>query len=325
MNNVQIIGTGSYAPERVVTNNDLAKIVDTNDEWISTRTGIKERRITEGENTSDLATKASIKALENAGIAPEEIDLLIVGTLTPDAFIPNTACIVQKNIHAVNATCFDISAACTGFIYALDIAAQFIKAGRCKTALVVGAETLSKVVDWEDRSTCVIFADGAGAAVVKQSEHNGIIACYSGSDGTKGHHLTTGAVPVNNPFVKPEDVLPSDCVIKMDGREIFKFAVTVITQSIDELLKSSGLKLEDIDYIIPHQANTRIIEFTAKKLGVSQDKFYVNIERFGNTSAASIAIALDEMNEKGMLKKGDKIILVGFGGGLTYGGMIIEW
>ncbi|MGE5628421.1 MAG: beta-ketoacyl-ACP synthase III [Solirubrobacterales bacterium] len=325
MNNVQIIGTGSYAPERVVTNNDLAKIVDTSDEWISTRTGIKERHITEGENTSDLATKASIKALENAGVSPEEIDLIIVGTLTPDAFIPNTACIVQKNIGAVNATCFDISAACTGFIYALDIASQFIKAGRCRTALVIGAETLSKVVDWEDRSTCVIFADGAGAAVVKASDYNGILACYSGSDGTKGHHLTTGAVPVNNPFVKPEDVLPADCVIKMDGREIFKFAVNVITQSIDELLKSSGLNLEDIDYIIPHQANTRIIEFTAKKLGVSQDKFYVNIERFGNTSAGSIAIALDEMNEKGMLKKGDKIILVGFGGGLTYGGMIIKW
>ena len=328
MNNVEIIGTGSYAPEKIVTNNELAEIVETSDEWIRTRTGIRERRISEGENTSDLSTKAALKALEDSGTNPMELDLIIVATLTPDAFIPNTACIVQKNINAVNATCFDISAACTGFVYALDIAAQFIKTGRFRTALVIGAETLSKVVNWEDRSTCVIFADGAGAAVMKASQHNGILACYSGSDGTKGHHLTCGSIPVRNPYVKSECANEFDlnsCTVKMDGREIFKFAVNVMSLSIDELLKASGLNLEDIKYIIPHQANTRIIEFTAKKLGVSEDKFYVNIDRFGNTSAASVAIALDEISKKGMLKKGDKIMLVAFGGGLTYGGTIIEW
>lgn len=328
MNNVQIIGTGSYAPERIVTNHDLAKIVDTSDEWVCSRTGIKERRISEGENTSDLATKAAIRALEDAGANPEDIDMIIVATLTPDAFIPSTACIVQKNIKAINATCFDISAACTGYIYALDIAVQFIKSGRCKTVLAIGAETLSKVVNWEDRSTCVIFADGAGAAVVKASDFNGIIGCYSGSDGSKGHHLTCPGVPVKNPYVKTKDDVSSDddeSIIKMDGREIFKFAVNVMSQSIDEVLNIAGLTLEDIDYIIPHQANTRIIEFTAKKLGIPQEKFYVNIERFGNTSAASIGIALDEMSKNGIIKNGDKIVLVGFGGGLTYGSTVLEW
>jgi len=328
MNKVQIIGTGRYVPEKIVTNNDLAKIVDTSDDWISSRTGIKERRISEGEDTSDLATKSALKAIESSKINPEDIDLIIVATLTPDAFIPSTACIVQKNINAVNATCFDVSAACTGFIYAIDIATQFIKIGRSKTALVIGAETLSKVVNWDDRSTCVIFADGAGAAVLKSGNEDSILACYSGSDGTKGKHLTCEGIPVNNPYVKKENIIPFDVnrsTIKMDGKEIFKFAVNVMIQSIDELLKIADLKIEDIKYIIPHQANTRIIDFTAKKLGVPESKFYVNIDKYGNTSAASVAIALDEMSRKGMIEKGDKILLVAFGGGLTYGGTIIQW
>jgi len=328
MNKVQIIGTGSYVPEKIVSNKELTKIVDTSDEWISSRTGIKERRISEGENTSDLSTNAALRAIESSKINPEDIDLLIVATLTPDAFIPSTACIVQNNINAVNATCFDISAACTGFIYAIDIATQFIKTGRSKVALVIGAEILSKVLNWEDRSTCVLFGDGAGAAVLKSSNEDGIIACYSGSDGSKGRHLTCDAIPVRNPYVKKENMVAYDVnssTVKMDGREIFKFAVNVMIQSIDELLKSAKLKIEDIKYIIPHQANARIIEFTAKKMGVDGDKFYMNLDKYGNTSAATVAIALDEVSRAGLLEKGDKIILVGFGGGLTYGGIIIQW
>ena len=328
MNKVQIIGTGSYLPEKVVSNFDLAKIVDTSDEWISSRTGIKERRISEGENTSDLATKAALNAIENSNINPEDIDLIVLGTLTPDSFMPSTACIVQKNIGAINATCFDISAACTGFIFALDIATQFIKTGKSRVALIIGSETLSKVVNWEDRNTCVLFADGAGAAVLKAGDENSILATYSGSEGTKGNHLTCDSIPVKNPYVKEKNIVAVDencSTIKMDGKEIFKFAVNIIIQSINELLKIAELQLEDIKYIIPHQANTRIIDFTAKKLGISQSKFFVNLDKYGNTSAASIAIALDEMSRKGMLEKGDKILLVGFGGGLTYGGTIIQW
>jgi 3-oxoacyl-[acyl-carrier-protein] synthase III len=328
MNKVHIIGTGHYVPENIVTNDDLTKIIDTSDEWISTRTGIKERRISEGENTSDLATKAAIKAIEDAKIAPEDIDFIVLATYTPDAFIPNTACIVQANIGAVNATCFDVSAACTGFIYGLDIATQFVKTGRAKCVLVIGAETQSKVVNWEDRGTCVLFADGAGAAVVTPSEKEGILACYSGSDGTKGWTLTVDGVPVRNPFVKgnPGPMYDlSNSTIKMDGKEIFKFAVGIMIKSVDELLKISGLNIEDIKYVIPHQANYRIIESTAKRLGVDIGKFFINIDKYGNTSAASVAIALDELCKSGNLEKGDKVLMVGFGGGLTYGGVIIQW
>jgi 3-oxoacyl-[acyl-carrier-protein] synthase III len=328
MNKVQIIGTGHYVPENIVTNDDLTKIIDTSDEWISTRTGIKERRISEGENTSDLATKAALKAIEDAKISPEDIDFIVLGTYTPDAFIPNTACIVQANIGAVNATCFDISAACTGFIYALDIATQFIKTGRAKCVLVIGAETQSKVVNWEDRGTCVLFADGAGAAVVTPGDKEGILACYSGSDGTKGWTLTVDGVPVRNPFVKgnPGPMYDlSNSTIKMDGKEMFKFAVGIMIKSVDELLKISGLNIEDIKYVIPHQANYRIIESTAKRLGVDIGKFFINIDKYGNTSAASVAIALDELCRSGKLEEGDKVLMVGFGGGLTYGGVIIQW
>jgi len=328
MNKVQIIGTGHYVPENIVTNDDLTKIIDTSDEWISTRTGIKERRISEGENTSGLATKAALQAIEDAKISPEDIDFIVVATYTPDAFIPNTACIVQANIGAVNATCFDVSAACTGFIYGIDIATQFIKTGRAKCILVIGAETQSKVVNWEDRGTCVLFADGAGAAVVTSGEEEGILACYSGSDGTKGWTLTVDGVPVRNPFIEGKKDPMYDLTnstIKMDGKEIFKFAVGIMIKSVDELLKISGLKIEDIKYVIPHQANYRIIESTAKRLGIDISKFFINIDKYGNTSAASVAIALDELCKSGNLEKGDKVLMVGFGGGLTYGGVIIQW
>jgi 3-oxoacyl-(acyl-carrier-protein) synthase III len=326
MNKVQVMGTGSYVPPKVVTNNDLSCIVDTSDEWISSRTGIKERRISEGENTSDMASKAALKAIENAGIKAEDIDLIIVGTATPDSFFPSTACIVQSNIKAVNATCFDISAACSGFIYGLDVATQFIRTGSSKTVLVIGAETLSKIINWEDRNTCVLFGDGASAAILKSSDVEGILSIYRGSDGSKGKALVSYAIPVKNPYVSKEFLDKQlDVAIKMDGREVFKFAVKIITQGVEKLLEDANCSLEDIKYIVPHQANCRIIESAAKRLGVSEEKFYLNLSRFGNTSAASVGIALDDMVQQNLLQRGDKILLIGFGGGLTYGGLIIEW
>lgn len=326
MNKVQIIGTGSYVPPRIITNDDLSCIVDTSDEWISSRTGIKERRISEGEDTSDMASKAALKALEQSKVKPEEIDLIIVATSTPDNFIPSTACLVQKSILAVNATCFDISAACSGFVYGINIATQFIRTGSVKKVLVIGAETLSKILNWEDRSTCVLFGDGAAAAVLSESDRESILAICNGSDGSKGQYLVSKAVPVVNPYTDKKDIdVNVNSYVEMNGREIFKFAVKTILQSTEELLEKINCSMDEIKYIVLHQANYRIIEFAAKKLGVSEDKFYVNLDKFGNTSAATIGIALDEMNQKNLLKKGDKILLIGFGGGLTYGGIAIEW
>lgn len=326
MNKVQVIGTGSYLPSKVVSNNDLSCIVDTNDEWISSRTGIRERRISEGEDTSDMASKAALKAIKSAGIKVEDIDLIIVATATPDSFIPSTACIVQSNIKAINATCFDISAACSGFIYGLDIATQFIRTGSSKTVLVIGAEILSKIINWEDRNTCVLFGDGAAAAILKTSDVEGILSIYRGSDGSKGKALVSDAIPVKNPYVSKENLDKQvNAAIRMDGREIFKFAVKIIILGIEKLLADASCSLEDIKYIVPHQANFRIIESAAKKLGVSEEKFYLNLDRFGNTSAASIGIALDDMVKQNLIQRGDKILLIGFGGGLTYGGLIIQW
>jgi 3-oxoacyl-[acyl-carrier-protein] synthase-3 len=323
MNEVKIIGTGSYAPLNIVTNEDLSKIMDTSDEWIFSRTGIRERKISLTENTSDLSTEAAIRALKSANITAEEIDLIIVGTCTPDSFIPSTACLVQANIGAINATCFDISAACTGFIYGLNIATQFIKTGQSKTALVIGAETLSKILNWEDRTTSVLFGDGAGAAILKVSEDKGIISIYTGSDGVRGDVLKCEANPLINPYITSE--VSHSKFVTMDGREIFKFAVKVIEKSIEEVLKGTGYSLEDIKYIIPHQANQRIIEYCSKKLNVAQDKFYMNLETYGNTSAGSIPIAFDEIVNKSLLTKGDKVIFVGFGGGLTWGAALISY
>lgn len=326
MNKVQVIGTGSYVPERVVTNEDLSCIVDTSDEWISSRTGIRERRISEGEDTSVMATKAALKAIEMANIKPEDIDLVIVATITPDSFTPSVACMVQGNINATNATCFDLSAACSGFIYGITVASQFITTGAAKTILVIGAETLSKALNWQDRNTCVLFGDGAGAAILRASDKGGILATYTGSEGNKGNALTCGALPVKNPYVR-EDVVysPEKYKIQMDGREIFKFAVKIVVKTIEKLLEDSKCSIDDIKYIVPHQANYRIIDSSAKKLGISEDKFFINLDKYGNTSGASIAIALDEMVQKNLLKSGDKILLIGFGAGLTYGGLILEW
>lgn len=326
MNKVRIIGTGSYVPSRIVTNEELSCIVDTSDEWISTRTGIKERRVSEGEDTSHMASKAALRAIESAEINVEDIDLIILATATPDNFIPSTACIVQSNIKAVNATCFDISAACSGFVYGLDIATQFIRTGTIDTALVIGAETLSKVINWKDRNTCVLFGDGASAAILTKSDNEGIISIYRGSDGSKGKFLTCSAVPVNNPYIDSKDTATNiDAAVKMDGKEIFKFGVKIIVQGVEKLLEKAECSLQDIKYIVPHQANHRIIESAAKRLGISEEKFYLSLDKFGNTSAASIGIALDDIVQKNLLKLGDKVLLIGFGGGLTYGGLIIEW
>lgn len=322
MKSVEIIGTGSYAPERIVTNDELSKIVETSDEWISSRSGIKERRISLGENTSELAAKAALKAIENAKVDVKDIELIIVATTSPDAFTPSTACLVQASIGAENAACFDVSAACTGFIFALNTATQFIKTGEYKTALVIGAEVLSKIMNWEDRGTCVLFGDGAGAVVLREGAE-GIIKTYMGSDGVNSKFLYCPAVEVNNPF--GSNVLNAESKISMNGREVFKFAVKAMELSIKKVLEAAKLNIDDIDYVVPHQANIRIIEFAAKKSGISMDKFFVNLNKYANTSGATIPLALDEMNKKGMLKKGNKVIFVGFGGGLTWGSAIIEW
>jgi 3-oxoacyl-[acyl-carrier-protein] synthase-3 len=298
-------------------------MVNTSDEWIRTRTGIRERRISQGEDTSDMATKASIEAMKSANIEAGQIDLIILSTATPDSFIPSTSCIVQKNIKAVNATCFDISAACSGFIYAVDIGAQFIRSGRFKTVLVIGAETLSKIIDWQDRNTCILFGDGASAAILQSGEEEDIIAIHTGADGSKGRALTCPAIPVSNFYLKDEITL-NKSKVSMDGKEIFKFAVKIMVKLVKLLLEESHCSLEEIKYIIPHQANYRIIECAAQKLGINTSKFYTNLDHYGNTSAASIGIALDEVYKKNLVESGDKILVVGFGGGLTYGGIIIK-
>jgi 3-oxoacyl-[acyl-carrier-protein] synthase III len=323
MYEVEIIGVGSYAPDNIVTNDDLSHIVETNDEWITTRTGIKQRRISSGENTSDLAIKAAIRAMKVANISAIDLDLIIVATITPDSFTPSTACIVQGKIGAVNAMCFDVNAACTGFLYAINIATQFIKTGTYSNALIIGVETLSKIIDWTDRNTCILFGDGAGAAVLNKSTTSGIVSINTYSDGSKGEYLYCPAVPLRNLFVKDE--IGKNGFVSMNGREVFKFAVKVIPECIEKLLKDTGYSLTDIKYIVPHQANSRIIENSAKKLNIDESKFYINLDRYGNTSAASIPIALDEIFQKGLIKKGDKLILIGFGGGLTYGATLINW
>ncbi|KRQ87864.1 3-oxoacyl-[acyl-carrier-protein] synthase 3 [Caloramator mitchellensis] len=321
MKEVRILSTGRYVPEKILDNDFLSHIVDTNDEWITTRTGIKERRISTGENTSDLAVKAAQDALRKVNMKPEQIELIIVATVTPDNFTPSVSCIVQEKIGAKSAACFDINAACSGYLYSIDIASSMIKGGRYKNALIIGVEVLSKVVNWKDRNTCVLFGDGAGAAILSISEEKGIYSSFIASDGSKGNLLKIPALQVNNIVATVEK---EESFIYMDGKEVFKFATEVIVNSIQRVLDESNLNIEDIKLIVPHQANIRIIEFAAKKLKLRTDKFYINIERFGNTSAASIGIALDEAIEKGLLNKGDNVILVGFGGGLTWGASLIK-
>lgn len=323
MKEVVISSIGAYAPSHIVTNEDLSAIVETSDEWILSRTGIKERRISTGEDTSNIATKAAKIAIERSGVLKEDLELIIVATITPDMCTPSVACMVQKELGATKATAFDVNAACSGFIYAIQIAESMMKIHNFKNALVIGAETLSKIVDWKDRGTCVLFGDGGGAAVLTQSDTKGIISTYSKADGSKYESLVAGAFDVENPFAL--DVVKRNNKVQMKGGEVFKFATAAIVDAVNNVLLNTGYDLSDIKHIVPHQANLRIIDYAAKKLEVDKDKFYVNLDRFGNTSSASIPIALNEMYEKNMLKAGDKIILVGFGGGLTFGSVLIEW
>lgn len=323
MNEVKIIGIGAYLPSHIVTNDDLAKIIDTSDDWIKDRTGIKERRISIGQDTSDLAIEAANVALKRANLDSKDLELIIVATCSPDMSIPSVACLVQNAINAENATTFDINAACSGFIYGIQIAESMMKVNGYKKALVIGAETLSKVSDWKDRSTCVLFGDGAGAAILSLENEFGIIKTYSKGVGSSWNNLILEAFELDNPFVEQKKIMHRK--VKMNGREIFKFASSVVIDGIDKVLEDTGYNLEDIKYIVPHQANSRILDFAAKKLGVSLSKFYKNIDRFGNTSSASIPIALDEMDKKGAIKKGDLLILVGFGGGLTYALVLLKW
>ncbi|AOY77351.1 beta-ketoacyl-ACP synthase III [Clostridium formicaceticum] len=323
---VGITGIGSYLPDKIFTNSDIEKMVETSDEWIVTRTGIKQRRVVDEKTAaSDLATKAAEKAIEDAGMDAKEIDLIIVATATPDMAFPSTACIVQKNIAAVNAAALDISAACTGFVYALTVGEQFIKTGFYKNALIIGAETMSKVIDWQDRNTCVLFGDGAGAVVLEKTEEGmGILSSYLGADGESGDCLTIPAGGSRLPATYETVDNRLHC-IKMDGSEVFKFAVRVMASAALKALEKSNINLEEVDFLIPHQANIRIIEAAAKRLKLPMEKVYVNLDQYGNMSAASVPVALDEAVKKGLIKKGDTVVMVAFGGGLTWGSTVVKW
>lgn len=317
----RIIGTGSYVPELIVTNDDLAALVETNDEWIQTRTGIRQRRIVRDEKTSDLAVKAAKRALEQAGIDAQELELIIVATSSPDECFPACACQVQAAVGADHAAAYDLSAACTGFIFALHTVQAFIKAGMCRLALVIGVDCMSKLTDWSDRGTCVLFGDGAGAAVVQAGEH-GLCSMEMGSDGSKASVLSCIARTSGNFFNRK---IPELGYMYMDGQEVFRFAVKKVPECVTKLLEDAGSELEEIRYFVLHQANYRIVESVAKRLKQPMEKFPMNMERYGNTSAASIPILLDEMNRDGRLKHGEKIVLAGFGAGLTWGASLLEW
>ncbi|CEO26973.1 beta-ketoacyl-ACP synthase III [Paraclostridium sordellii] len=320
-----IVGVGSYIPKNIISNFDLEKIMDTSDEWIKTRTGIRERRIVdENEATSDLATKAALNAIKDANLTPEDIDLIIVATITPDMIFPSTACLVQANIKATKAACFDLEAACSGFIYGITVAKQFIESDTYKHVLVIGAEALSRILDYEDRSTAILFGDGAGAVVMGPVSEGGVLSTSLGSDGNGKDYLNIPAGGSKTPA--SEDSIKNRLhFIKMAGNDVFKFAVRIMQDASVECIKSANLEIQDIDYLIPHQANIRIIEASAKRLKLSMDKVYVNLDKYGNMSAASIPVALDEAYREGKIKKGDNIVLVGFGGGLTWGASVVRW
>lgn len=321
---MSLIATGSYAPKLSLENDHLTTLVDTSSEWIEKRTGIKKRNISAGENTSDLAYKAAQSAIQNSGISIDEIDLVLVATITPDHFTPSTASIVQGKLGIKNAIAFDLSAGCTGFVYALGVASSMIGKGIAKNALIIGSEVLSKVIDYSDRNTCVIFGDGAGAIVLTKDLNEKIKDIYLQGEYDTGHNIQIQSVNVSNALFSSEieSSLPK---LSMNGGEVYKFALGALNELIQVLLERNNLSSDDITYIVPHQANFRIIEAVSKKLNIDINKFYVNIENYGNTSSASIPIALAEMNSKGLLKKGDKIILAGFGAGLTWGSILVEW
>ncbi len=325
MKSAKIVGLGKYLPSKRLLNSDLEKMVDTSDEWIATRTGIKERRIAEkGVAASDLAHKASKIALERAGMNPKDLDLIIVATITPDRQFPATACYLQDCLKAPKAACFDISAACAGFVYGLVTAWQFIKGGLYQNALVVGSEVLSSATDWKDRSTCVLFGDGAGAAVLTGCQEAGFLSAYLGGDGSQTDILNIPGGGSRNP-ISPEVVDQGLHYIKMKGNELFRIAVRLMVKAASKALDKAGLEQNDIDLIIPHQANDRIITAVSKRLNLSQDKIYKNIARYGNMSSASSAVALCEAWEEGKIKKNDIVLLDAFGAGLVWGSCVIKW
>ena len=321
-----ITGIGSYLPNKVLTNYDLEKMVDTSNDWIIQRTGIKERRVVEnGVTTSDIATQASLRAMEDAGVSPKDLDMIITSTITPDHIFPSTSCYIQQKIGATRACAFDILAACAGFIYALSIGQSFINSGAMKTVLVVGAECLSKITDYTDRTTCVLFGDGAGAVIIQRNpiKHE-ILSSNLAADGSEADVLIMPGGGARNP-ASLESVQQRLHYIQFKGKEVFKLAINNITNLILETAKENGLTLNDIDLIIPHQSNLRIIEATMEKLGLPMEKAFVNIDKYGNTSSASVPIAMDEARKEGRLRKGNIVMLVAFGGGLTWGSSVIRW
>lgn len=326
MRSVGILGIGHYVPEKVLTNFDLEKIVDTSDEWITERTGIKQRHIAaDSEATSDMSVLAAEKALADAGVAAEELDLVIVATASPDHAFPSTACLVQDRIGAKNAAAFDLSAGCSGFVYSLGVASQMIKSGLYNKALIIGAETLSRIMNWQDRNTCVLFGDGAGAAVIGVVDDGyGVLGIDLGADGNGGKYLYQPAGGSRKP-ASAETVENNEHTIHMNGQEVFKFAIQIMGKTAKKALANAGMKPEDLDLLVPHQANLRIISSAAKRLKMPMEKVWVNVDKYANTSAASIPIALCEAQAAGALKKGDNILLVGFGAGLTWSAIVLKW
>ncbi len=310
---IRIVSTGSYLPDRALTNFDLEQMVDTSDQWITTRTGIKERRISQGETTSDMATEAALRALGDT--SPQDVELIVVATATPDAFFPSTACKVQAKIENRGAVAFDISAACTGFIYGLYVADSIMRSKGVSKALVIGAERFSKIVNWQDRSTCILFGDGAGAVYLESSQEEGILGFDLGADGSYGELLAVPSVGSNEEF---------PYFVRMKGNEVFKVAVRTMVESALRVLEKTKVKPQEISLLIPHQANLRIIRAIAQRLNLPEERVFVNLDRYGNTSAASIPIALDEALRSGRLKRGDLALLVAFGGGFTWGSCVIK-
>lgn len=320
--NMKIIGTGSEIAKGTITNDDISKLVETSDEWIRERTGIEKRHVSLGETVADLGTAAAVKALEDSGVKAEELDMIIVASCSSELALPCVACQIQDRIGAKNAVCFDLNAACAGFLFALNTAYMYISGGAVKKALLVGSEVLSKIMDWEDRNTCILFGDGAGAAVVEATEEDKTFSFAQNANGSKGNVLACRNRNINNPLYKEEE---TGKYVEMDGPEVFKFAVGQVPVSINEVLEKAGASTADVDYYILHQANLRIITSIAKRLKEDMAKFPVNVNRVGNTSSASIPILLDECNKNGILKRGMKLVLSGFGAGLTYGATYLEW
>ena len=325
VHNVGILGIGSFLPEKIVTNCDLEAFVDTNDEWIRSRTGICERRVAaKDEHTSDIAARAAQAALDDAGVSVEDVDLIIVATVTPDTPMPSTACYVQAKMGATRAAAFDLAAGCTGFVYGLAVGSQFIATGVYKRVLVIGAEVLSRVLDWTDRTTCVLFGDGAGAVLLGPREEQGLLSFKLGSDGNTAGLLEIPAGGVRQPATG-QTVADRLHFVRMNGKEIFKFAVRAMGEVTQEALDDAGVDKKDLDLLIPHQANWRIIESARKRFEMPEDRVVVNIDRYGNMSSASIPVAMDEAYRSGRLKRGDLVALVGFGAGLTWGAAILRY